>query len=296
VSVANPHAAATEPSRAELSGVAISALSVLVFAGSNSIAKLVMTSAPVSETLFVRCVVILLLLVPFLRMRDVLVTFMAGDIWLHVLRLVGATVDSASYYWAVTGMSLAGVSAIYLASPIYITAMSALFLGERVGWRRWAAVVVGFAGVVVALQPGGGTLSLHALVALLGSVFYSISIVATRRLRRVPNTMLVASQMAVLAAAAAAAGSGWIWPSPVQAGLMAAIGAIALLGFLTQNLGLKLARASVVAPLQYTSILWAGVLGFLMFGEVPGRATLLGTAVIVAAGGFILLREQRAPG
>ena len=127
----------------------------------------------------------------------------------------------------------------------------------------------------------------------MGSVAYAVSIVATRKLRAVPNTILVASQMAVLVVGAAAVGSGWIWPTPAEAGLMAAVGLFAMLGFLAQNRGLQLARASVVAPTQYTSILWAGMMGFLMFQEIPGLYTLLGAAVIIGAGGFILLREQR---
>lgn len=293
MSGAGSRAALPATARGELGGIGMAVLSTLAFAGSNSVGKLVMTSAPVSETLFVRSVIILLLLAPFIRRAEWQATRKAGHFGLHAARLLCASIDSSSYYWAVTGMSLAGASAIYLAAPIYITAMSALFLGEMVGWRRWAAVLVGFAGVIVALHPGGATLSPHALVALMGSVAYAVSIVATRRLRAVPNTILVASQMAVLVVGAAAVGSGWIWPTPAEAGLMAAVGLFAMLGFLAQNRGLQLARASVVAPTQYTSILWAGMMGFLMFQEIPGLYTLLGAAVIIGAGGFILLREQR---
>ena len=284
------------PSRPQdaLAGIGLTTLSFVVFSGANVMAKWVMTDFPVGETLFVRSVVTLLMLAPFLRRRDFATLRAVGRPWLHTLRMGGSVVDSSCYYWAIAALPLADVSTMYLASPIYVTGMSALFLGERVGWRRWLAVLVGFAGVLIALRPSGAALSLHALVALLGSLCFAMSVVATRRLRGVPNTMLVASQVAALLLASAFTAANWVWPTPVQAGLLVLVSAIAMGGFLLMNRGLQLALASVVTPFQYTSIIWAVVLGYLVFGDVPGAATLTGAAVIIGAGVFIVLRERRA--
>jgi len=284
------------PSRPQdaMAGIGLTALSFFVFSGANVAAKWVMTDFPVGETLFVRSAVTLLLLAPFLRWRDFAIMRAVGHPGLHLLRMGGSVVDSSSYYWAISALPLADVSAIYLASPIYVTGMSALFLGERVGWRRWLAVLVGFTGVVIALRPSGATLSVHALVALMGSLCFSVSVVATRRLRGVPNTLLVASQVAALLLVTAATALDWVWPTPLQAGLMVLAAAAAMGGFLLMNRGLQLALASVVTPFQYTSIVWAVVLGYLVFGDVPGTATLTGAAVIIGAGVFIVLRERRA--
>ncbi len=276
-----------------MAGIALTALSFFVFAGANAIGKWVEGDIPVGETLFVRSLVTLLLLVPFLRRRDFRIARAVGHPWLHLLRMAGAAVDSSSYYFAISALPLADVSAIYLASPIYVTGMSALFLGERVGWRRWTAVVVGFAGVLIALRPAGAGLTVHALVAVAGSLAFSTSLVATRRLRGVPNTVLVTSQTAALLVATLATAAAWVWPTPAQAGLLALLGVVTMAGFLLMYHGLQLALASVVAPFQYTSIIWAGVLGYLVFGDVPGSATLAGAAVIIGAGVFIVLRERR---
>jgi drug/metabolite transporter (DMT)-like permease len=292
MSLASPGTVVPTRARSELTGIVLSVLSVVVFSLSNAIAKWVIVDFPVGETLFVRCVVTLLLLVPFVRRRDFAVMGAVGRPWLNLLRVGGSVVDSSSFYWAISALPLADVSAIYLASPIYVTGMSALFLGERVGWRRWSAVVVGFAGVQIALRPSGASQSAYALVALMGSIFYSMSVVATRRLRGVPNILLVATQVTGLMVASTVTAPDWIWPTAVQLGLMTLVGVVSMAGFLLLNRGLQLALASVVAPIQYTSIVWAGVLGYLVFGDVPGAATLIGSTVIVGAGVFIVLRER----
>jgi drug/metabolite transporter (DMT)-like permease len=277
-----------------LAGIGLTALSFFMFAVGNAIGKWLETDCPVGETLFVRSAVTLLLIVPFLRRRDVAIARAVGLPWWHVLRMVGTVVDSSSYYWAISVLPLADVSAIYLASPIYVTGMSALFLGERVGWRRWTAVLVGFAGVLIALRPSGAGLSAHALVAVVGSLFFSLSLVATRRLRGVSNIVLLSSQTVALLVATLATAVAWMWPTPAQAGLLVLLGGVTMAGFLTMYHGLRLALASVVAPFQYTSIIWAVVLGYLIFGDVPGGATLTGAAVIIGAGVFIVWRERHA--
>lgn len=193
-------------------------------------------------------------------------------------------------------LPLADVSAIYLASPIYVTGMSALFLGERVGWRRWTAVLAGFAGVLIALRPTGAALSPYALVALAGSLAYAVLMVSTRRLRGVPNSVLVFTQVGALFVATMATAPDWVWPTPLEAVLLALVGVISMAGFLCLNRGVQLAMASVVAPFQYSSIVWAVVLGWTVFGDIPGAATLVGAAVIIAAGLFIALRERRLAG
>ncbi len=155
-----------------------------------------------------------------------------------------------------SALPLADVSAIYLASPIYVTGMSALFLGEHVGWRRWSAVLMGFCGVLIALHPSGAGLSAHALVALVGSLL-STSLVATRRLRGVPNIVLVTSQTVALLLATLATAVDWVWPAPTQAGLLVLLGVVTTAGFLCMYRGLQLALASVVVPFQYSAIIWA---------------------------------------
>lgn len=277
-----------------LPGIGMTVLGVLLFAGCNALAKHLVATYPASEALFVRAVVALALLAPLIRRQDIAAMRAGGRPLLHALRMACSGIEVGCYYWALTALTLAGVSTIYMAAPIYMVALSALFLGEDVGWRRWLAVLAGFAGVLVALRPDvGGASGLHALVALLGSLLYATSLVATRGLRATPNRLLVASQVAALALFTGIASAlGWVMPTLTDAGLMALIGVVSLIAYLCVNRGLQLAPASAVAPFQYSSVIWAILLGYLAFAEIPSQATLAGATIIAAAGLFILFRER----
>lgn len=276
-----------------LAGIGFTVLGVLLFAGCNALSKWLVVGTPVGEILFLRSVVALLLLAPFIHRRDLVALRAEGRWGLHFLRVGFSVVEVGCFYWALSGLPLGDTSTIYLAGPIYVTALSAVFLRERVGWRRWTAVLAGFVGVLVALRPTGAALSPHALVAVGGSLLYAGSLVATRRLRGTPNALLVASQIAgLLLLSGATAAFGWVLPTPGEAVLLALVGVGSMGGYLCVNRGLQLAPASVVAPFQYTSIVWAMALGALVFAETYAPATLLGAAIIVAAGVFIVVREH----
>jgi len=283
-----------------LPGIFMTVLGVFLFSGCNALAKHLVATYPVGEMLFVRSLTALLMLAAFIGPREVAALRAGGRPGLHALRMACSGIEVGCYYWALSAMQLADTSTIYLAAPIYTVALSALFLREQVGWRRWAAVLTGFAGVIVALRPEagvGGTLSVHALVAVAGSLLYAISLVVTRRLRGTPNTLLVASQvLALLVFSLCTLPLGWVRPTLGEGALMVLVGAVSMIAYLCVNRGLQLAPASVVAPFQYASIVWAVLLGYAAFGEVPAGATLAGAAIIVGAGLFILLRERARRG
>jgi drug/metabolite transporter (DMT)-like permease len=279
--------------RSRLLGILLIALSTLVFGVNNAIAKYLTHSYPNGEALLVRAGFALLLLLPFIRLRDLRAAARARP-WLHLARMVCSATEISCFYWAVTRLQLAEVSTFYLAAPILVTAISAVALKERVGPWRWAATLVGFAGVIVALRPSGDALSLPALVALTGSFIYAIFLAATRRLREASNSVLVALQLAALSVAGAIT-LPFAYTPPTLAGfaMMAGVGLIGIVGYFCVNRALQLAPAPVVAPFQYLSIIWAIVTGYLAFGDIPEEPTLAGAALIVAAGGFILYRERR---
>jgi drug/metabolite transporter (DMT)-like permease len=285
--------AETPVERSHLGGIGLTLLSILMFAGTNALAKWLNHAVPVGEVLFARAALGVLLIAPFVSRRDIAAMVAGGRPWLHALRVAASAVEVCCFYWAISDLPLADGSTIYLAGLVYVTALSAVFLRERVGWRRWAAVVVGFVGVLVALRPAGAVMTPHALVAVGGSVLYAVSLVATRRLRATPNTLLAGTQMAaLLLLSGASAAAGWVVPDVAEAALMAVVGVVSLLAYLCVNRGLQLAPASVVAPFNYASILGAVMLGYMMFGDVPAPATLVGAAIIVCAGLFILLERD----
>ena len=170
-----------------------------------------------------------------------------------------------------------------------------LVLGERVGWRRWMAVLLGFVGVVIALRPSAATFTLPALIALGGSIFYALLMITTRMVKETNDVVLMTTQFfGTFAFGAVTAPFGWVTPSAYDLIFLSGFGAISILALFCINRSLKLAPASVVVPYQYTLIVWGVLFGWRFFGEVPDRFTLIGAVIIVAAGLYIFWREQAA--
>ena len=299
--MAPTRAAPAEPTRL-LFGIGVTMLGVFVFAVSNALAKWLTGGYPVGEILFFRSFVVLAILAFLVTRADIQAMREDGRPWLHVFRALLSAVEVVCFYWAIVELPLAGGTTIYLAGPIYVTAMSALFLREDVGWRRWLAVLAGFGGVVVALQPSGLSFTIYTAVSVAGSVMYAISLVITRRLRGTPTTLLVGVQVVPLLLITALSAwpltpptsliGGWILPSVTDAAILALVGVLSLTGYWCINRGLQLAPASVITPFNYASIVWATALGYLVFHEIPTPAMLTGAAIIVAAGLYIVLREH----
>ena len=280
--------------RNRLIGIGLLTFSTFVFGFSNVLAKYLTTAYPIGEALLIRSGFALLLLLPFIKVRD-LAAEARSSLWLHLLRMLLSAVEIACFYWAVANMQLADVTTFYLSTPIILTAMGALILHERVDRGTWIATLIGFAGVIIALRPSTQALSWPALVALAGSFLYAIFLLITRRLRRAPSRVLVMLQLAALAICGVVT-IPFEWTPPTLEGfaLMAVVGIFGIIGYFCVNRALQLAPASVVAPFQYLSIIWSIALGYLAFDDIPQPATIAGAALIIAAGGFILYRERRA--
>ena len=192
-------------------------------------------------------------------------------------------------------MPLADAITFYLAGPIYVVALSAMLLGERVGWRRWTAVLVGFCGVVIALRPSAASFTLPALIALGGSVFYALLMITTRMVKETDDTVLMTtSSSARFAFGAVMAPFGWKTPTAFDLIFLSGFGIVSIAALFCINRSLKLAPASVVVPYQYSLILWSVLLGWWMFGDVPDASMIIGGTIIVAAGLYIFWREQVA--
>jgi drug/metabolite transporter (DMT)-like permease len=190
-------------------------------------------------------------------------------------------------------LPLADVVTFYLATPIFVTALSAIVLREQVGWRRWSAILIGFCGVLIALKPSPQTVTWPAMIALAGSVAFSWLMLITRSLRATPDIVLASAQfLGTLVFGFVLAPFGWVTPTSSHLGLFFAAGAISVCALLCVNRSLKLAPASTVAPYQYSMIVWAMMFGYIVFGDVPAATTTLGAAIIIGAGIYIFLRER----
>lgn len=283
----------TATRRAALAGIALMIAGIFLFAVNDALGKWLMATYSVGQVLLIRSLAAMAVLAPFIW-RD-RASFAAAPRWgMQGLRALFATVEVACFYWAVAYLPLADVMAYYLAGPIFVTAIAGTVLGEPVGWRRWSAVVAGFVGVIVCLRPGVTAFSWPALIALIGSFTFSLSMISTRFLRGTGQTVLVTTQtVAALVFGVVAAPFAWVAPSGADLALLALLGMVAMVAHVCVNRSLTVAPASTVVPYQYTTIVWAILFGYLVFGDVPDAWMLTGGAIIIGAGLFIFLREQR---
>jgi drug/metabolite transporter (DMT)-like permease len=266
---------------------------IALFSFNDALGKWLLLDYSVGELLLIRSAAALVFLAPFLRNAGVEAFVTAPQRPLQIVRIVLSALEVAMFFWAVTYLPLADAVTFYLAGPIYVTALSVVLLGEKVGWRRWSAVMVGFAGVVLALRPSAASLTLPALIALCGSVFFAILMITTRMLRHTSEMVLISGQVgATLLFGTTFAPFGWVTPSLRDFLLLSLFGVVSIVALACVNRSLRLAPASVVVPYQYTMIVWAVVLGYVVFGDVPDLFTLAGAAVIIAAGLYIFWREQ----
>jgi drug/metabolite transporter (DMT)-like permease len=278
---------------ARLAGIGLMLVGVCLFSFGDALGKVLVARYPVSELLLLRAAVPLAILLALIwRQRATLPRLERPG--LQLLRMALSTTEVAAFFAAVVYLPLADVITYYLACPIFVTALSAIVLREKVGWRRWSAVLVGFSGVLIALQPSAQTVTWPALIALAGSLSFAVLMIVTRSLRATPDIVLAATQFAgTFTVGAVLAPFAWRTPGLPDLGLFVLAGCISIVALLCINRALKLAPASVVVPYQYSMIVWAVMFGYAVFGDVPSPATILGAAIIICAGLYIFPREQQ---
>lgn len=278
-------------------GVALMLLGMVMFTLNDVLGKWLVATYSAQQVMLVRSLAALLVLLPFFWRHGWQRIIRVERPRLQVLRALLAAVEATAFYFAVAYMPLADTMTYWLAAPIYIAALSPLMLGEHVGWRRWTAILIGFAGVVIALEPSAASFALPALIALGGSVAYSFAIIFSRSLRATPDTTLVFWQMAAAVIVSligiAIHPANWTPVPPLDLGLLGLLGVVAMSAHMLVNRSLKLADAATVVPLQYTLLIWAVLFGWMFFGDVPRPAMMVGAGCIVASGLFIFFREQK---
>jgi drug/metabolite transporter (DMT)-like permease len=280
-----------------LLGIALMILGIFLYSANDTLGKWLTATYSVGMIMLVRSIAAMVVLAPFVRKQG-------GDGQTPPRRRARGCNCSASpswsarigfFYWSVSMLPLADVMTYYLAGPIYVVALSAVLLKEKVDAPRWLAVIAGFIGVIIVLQPSSESLSWGALIAIGGSLFFAALMIVTRQLRGTPDsTLLTFSTVATLVVGAILAPFTWTTPTPMGLASLALIGIVALAAQLCVTRSLRLAPASVVVPYQYTMLIWAVVFGYFFFGDTPKPSMLIGAAIIIAAGFYIFLREQRA--
>lgn len=215
--------------------------------------------------------------------------------WWSLIRTVSTLITGVSAFYAFSVLPLAQTYAILFAAPLLITLLAIPILGEKVGLRRGLAIVAGLAGVMIVLRPSGTELGLGHAAALAAAVFSSLASVIVRKIGQDERSVVLLlfpmiANFVVLGAALPLVYK----PMPIEhlgmIGIIAAFGFVASLFVISAY---RSAEAVIVAPMQYSQMIWAAIFGFLIFDETPDQMTLIGAAVIMASGLYIVLRESR---
>jgi drug/metabolite transporter (DMT)-like permease len=278
---------------ARLAGIGLMLLSIFMFSFGDALGKYMVATYSVGQLMWLRACAALLLLFPLIWRQRAEFRRIERP-WLQLLRVLLSTLEVAAFFLATVYLPLADVITYYLASPIFVTALSGIVLGERVGWRRWTAILIGFCGVLIALRPSTQTVSWPAMIALGGSLSFAFLMLITRSLRTTPDIVLTTTQFGgTFLLGALMSPIGWVTPTLGSLALFAIAGVTSVVALLCINRSLKLAPASVVVPYQYSMIVWAVIFGFVVWGDVPSISTLVGAAIIIGAGFYIFMREQQ---
>ncbi|MCP1336900.1 DMT family transporter [Hyphomicrobiales bacterium FT118] len=244
---------------------------------------------------FFRCVVGFIVLAPMLWQIGGVRAMRTRHIGLHALRGLLNAGAMLCFFWAVSITPLAMISAINFTAPLFATLLAILILGERVGIRRWAGLVIGFAGTLVIVRPGFEAVSPGAILALVSSLVWAGAMIVIKRLTHEESPLVITLYASIFVGlfALIPAIAVWQWPTGWQWGWLALIGVFgsAVQYFLTR--AFSLADTTLVLPFDFLKLVWASIAGLFLFQEVPDIWTWIGGSVIFASSFYIAYRERR---
>jgi drug/metabolite transporter (DMT)-like permease len=279
-----------------LRGSLFMAIAMASFTMNDAITKAVSSDINFGEIMLVRGLFAIVLIAALTISRRAIRpvrTLMVKPVALRVMGEVGGTV---AFLAAIVHLPLANISAIMQALPLAITLGAAVVLSEPVGWRRWTAIGIGFAGVLVIVRPGLAGFNQFALLALISVLFCTLRDLATNRIpAEIPSlfiTLLTTIVVTVVGALVLVPLGGWVTPSARVVGLLALAAVFVLTGYQCVIMAMRAGDISAVAPFRYTALLWAILLGYVLFNEVPDIPMIVGASMIVASGLYAFYRER----
>jgi drug/metabolite transporter (DMT)-like permease len=219
-----------------------------------------------------------------------------ADRWKVALRSIAEIGATATFLTALAHMPLANLSAILQSLPLAITLGAAIVLKEPVGWRRMVAILIGFFGVLLIIKPGTEGFTFWSMLGLISVACVAVRDLTTRTLSRATPSASVAvwaSVAVTLIGAVITTWQGWVAVSPQQAMYLAIASAALICGYMFAVMVMRVGDIGLIAPFRYTSLLWAILFGWMLFGSLPDSLTVAGAAIVVATGLYTLLRERR---
>lgn len=277
-------------------GAILMTVSMGAFVINDTMMKVTFETLPVPQVIFFRGLFASMLLILMAAFTGAL-SFRPPrrDFWPLVFRCIGEIGGTASFMMALANTPIANAVAVLQAAPLFVTMAAALFFNETVGWRRWSAIGVGFIGMLIIVQPGAADFDAYVLFAVLTVLFIVGRDLATRNLSRSTPAVWASA----LSAMVVTCGAGLLVPiegwQPMGSNeIMLALGAsvFVIIGYITQVGSVRFGDISAVAPFRYTVLIFAMILGFLVFGEVPGWLTIFGAVIVCGAGLYTIWRER----
>ncbi len=269
-------------------------IATLFFAFQDALTKHLMQTLAASQIVAVRFFFFTLFaLIWVSRSGGIRAAFHSKRPCLQIIRGLLLSFEIIVFAYAIQFLGLAEMHTLFACFPLLITALSVPFLGEAVGWRRWLAVLCGFIGTLIILQPGVGVFQPAAAIALLAALMFALYTILTRKVSLHDSFSTSLLYMGVIGFAGALLIAPWYWQplSGTDALWLLLISTTSIIGHLLLIKSLSLAPAVIVQPFNYFVLVWAIIIGFFLYGEVLDYLTLIGAGIVVASGVFITRRE-----
>jgi len=284
------------PARADrpFRGILLILLSTIFLGTSDVTSKYLSATLPSIEIAWIRFLVFMLIMVPAMVPGSPLYALPTNRLGLHLMRGAALLGSSLLFISGLRFLPIAEASATAFVSPLFVTALSIVFLSESVGLRRWLATAVGLIGVLIILRPGSSAFHPAAVFPLVSAFCWALTLIMTRMLSGKERAITTMTYSSIAGFGILCALIPLVWVAPtwhdVLFGIL--IGVASTAGQWIVVLAFRYADASVLAPFSYTQLLWVSILGFLVFGEVPDVWTVTGAAFVVASGLYTAHRER----
>ncbi|MDB5521925.1 MAG: hypothetical protein JWQ51_663 [Tardiphaga sp.] len=266
------------------------------FTMNDAITKIVTTEINFGQVMLVRGLFAIVLIAALVWHRQAFRPLRVLFIAPVAVRVAGEVGGTIAFLAAITHLPLANTSAIFQVQPLAVTMGAALVFAEPVGWRRWLAIAAGFIGVLIIVRPGVAGFNQFSLFALVSVAFSAVRDLATKRIpAEIPSlfiTLLTTITVTTAGACVLVPLGGWRPLSGPSVGLLSLAAVLVLIGYQCVIVAMRAGDISAVAPFRYTALLWAMLLGFLVFGDVPDMPMTIGASIIVLSGLYAFYRER----
>ncbi|CAH1666107.1 Threonine/homoserine efflux transporter RhtA [Hyphomicrobiales bacterium] len=291
---ASPHLSAPVKDTS-LRGILMFSLALILFSIGDGTSKYLTETLPPFQISWMRFGVFAAIVLLIAALRRDWSAFRSRCPHIQLVRGIGIAGSTVLFVTAMSFLPIAEATSISFVSPLLVTALAIPILGEKVGWRRWAAIIVGFIGVVIVVRPGSGHLGLAALLPLSSATCWAIALIATRMTsgRDGALTALIYASCLGFALTTLLLPFGWVQPSLIELLWVGVIGVSTVCAQFLVIAAFHAARVSTLAPIAYTQLLWSGLIGYFVFHQMPDQWAILGAVVIMLSGLYTASRERR---